>query len=372
MPVPSSIDDLSQTAGSNSPPGSESPTTADDYLRSYASFIALLRDGKGHADEAQVASAATCDIGAANSLFVEVTGTTTITSFGMTYNGPRFVRFSGVLTLTHNATSLILPGGANITTAAGDTAVVIPNAGTPNGWRVIAYQKVSLAPGAATSVSGTIAIANGGTGQTTASAAFDALKQAASETATGVVELATDAEAQAGTDTARAITAANLKAAQIQYDTAVTLTTQTSVDFTSIPSWAKRITVVFSGVSTNGTSPYIVQIGDAGGIETSSYLGSASTLSSSSANTAAFGGTGFVIGATAPTAATTIHGTLVLTLAGTGKWIATGIFGFSNGGAMALVGGEKTLSASPLDRVRLTTVGGTDQFDAGTVNVTWE
>lgn len=146
MPVPSSIDDLSQTANSNSPPGSENPNTADDYLRTYAAYIATLRDGKGHSDEVQVASAATADIGAANSLFVEITGTTTITSFGTTYNGPRFVRFSGALTLTHNASSLILPGGANITTVAGDACIVIPNAASPSGWRVVNYQRLDIAP----------------------------------------------------------------------------------------------------------------------------------------------------------------------------------------------------------------------------------
>lgn len=143
MPVPSSISDLSQTAGSNNPPGSESPTTADDYLRTYASFIATLRDGKGHSAEVDLASAATCDIGGQNSLFVRVTGTTTITSFGTTYNGPRFLRFAGALTLTHNASTLILPGAANITTAAGDACLAVPISG---GWYVSEYRKASGYP----------------------------------------------------------------------------------------------------------------------------------------------------------------------------------------------------------------------------------
>jgi hypothetical protein len=136
MPVPSAISDLSQTAASNSPAGSESPTTLDDYQRAHASFIALLRDGKGFTTEATVASAATADIGAANSLFVQITGTTTITSFGTTYNGPRFLRFAAALTLTHGA-ALILPGSANILTAAGDTCIVVPEAAA---WRVVSYQ----------------------------------------------------------------------------------------------------------------------------------------------------------------------------------------------------------------------------------------
>jgi hypothetical protein len=88
-----------------------------------------------------LASATTTDIGAQNSVFLNITGTTTITSFGTNYNGPRYVRFDGALTLTHNATTLILPGAANITTAAGDSAIVVPSGSPANGWRVAGYQK---------------------------------------------------------------------------------------------------------------------------------------------------------------------------------------------------------------------------------------
>jgi hypothetical protein len=135
MPVPSSIADLSQTAGSNYPAGSESPITTDDYLRTHAAFIAMLRDGKGISDPVTLASAATTDIGAQNSMFVEVTGTTTITSLGTTYNGPRFLRFTGSLLLTHNATTLNLNGGANITTYERDLFLAMPNS-AGNGWDV--------------------------------------------------------------------------------------------------------------------------------------------------------------------------------------------------------------------------------------------
>jgi hypothetical protein len=91
------------------------------------------------APEVDVASAATTDIGAANSSNIRITGTTTITSFGSALNGVRrHVRFAAALTLTHNASSLILPGGANITIAAGDTAVAI-SLGSGN-WVVVNYQ----------------------------------------------------------------------------------------------------------------------------------------------------------------------------------------------------------------------------------------
>lgn len=164
MPLPSSINDLSQTAGSNSPSGSEAPSLIDDYLRTYAAYIAQHRDGKGYALEATVASAATCDIGAANSLVVQITGTTGITSFGTTYSGPRIVRFAAALTLTNSA-SLVLPGAANITTAAGDFLIAVPNGNPASGYRVLAYTPAALAPGG---VSGVVPVANGGTGQTTA------------------------------------------------------------------------------------------------------------------------------------------------------------------------------------------------------------
>lgn len=145
MPLPSSINDLSQTAGSNSPSGSEAPSLIDDYLRTYAAFIAQHRDGKGFALEATVASAATCDIGAANSLVVQITGTTGVTSFGTTYSGPRIVRFAAALTLTHSA-SLVLPGAANITTAAGDFLIAVPNGNPASGYRVVGYHRAAGLP----------------------------------------------------------------------------------------------------------------------------------------------------------------------------------------------------------------------------------
>lgn len=96
-----------------------------------------------YAQEVSLASAGTTDLGTYPSASVTVTGTTTITSFGSTATtgAIRFIEFSGALTLTHNATSLIIPGGANITTAAGDCAIV-RHEGSGN-WRVLHYQKAT-------------------------------------------------------------------------------------------------------------------------------------------------------------------------------------------------------------------------------------
>src|SRR5262245_24238381 len=94
---------------------------------------------------ADVASATTCDIGAAASNSVRITGTTTITGLGTITSGTmRFIRFAGALTLTHNATSLIIPGGASITTAAGDCAIA-QSLGSGN-WAILAYQAAAGSP----------------------------------------------------------------------------------------------------------------------------------------------------------------------------------------------------------------------------------
>jgi hypothetical protein len=88
-----------------------------------------------------VASATTCDIGAAQAAKIIVSGTTPITSLGTTAHKRRFVKFTGALTLTHNATSLILPGGASIATAVGDTAVFLSD--SSGNWTCWLYQKAN-------------------------------------------------------------------------------------------------------------------------------------------------------------------------------------------------------------------------------------
>lgn len=100
-------------------------------------------------DEAQssnIASASTTSIGsAATGNYINITGTTTITSFGTNTAGMRRVlKFAGALTLTHNASSLILPTGANITTAAGDCATFIGE-GSSN-WRCVNYMRADGRP----------------------------------------------------------------------------------------------------------------------------------------------------------------------------------------------------------------------------------
>jgi hypothetical protein len=101
-----------------------------------------LRDGKGFSNPVTIASATTIDIGGQNSQFVEISGTSTITGLGATYNGPRYLRFTGALLLTHNATTLNLPGGASITTVAGDSCIAVPNIAL-SGWNVLSFNRAA-------------------------------------------------------------------------------------------------------------------------------------------------------------------------------------------------------------------------------------
>lgn len=99
---------------------------------------------EGVVSEATVASASTCDILGAGSEFIAISGTTTITSFGTGVDSKRFVRATGAFKITHNATSLICPGGYDITTAAGDTFIVISDASS--NCRIYAYSRNANVP----------------------------------------------------------------------------------------------------------------------------------------------------------------------------------------------------------------------------------
>lgn len=158
------------------------------------------------------------------------------------------------------------------------------------------------------------------------------------------------------------------RVAQLTLGTAVNTTSGTAIDFNSIPAWVKRIVMSFNGVSVSGTASLALQIGDAGGIETSGYTGGVgNTGGGVSANSTFYGLT------TALTAAATVDGAVTLTLlnASTALWSVTGNL-YVTGVTMCICGGSKALSAAPLDRVRLTTSNGTDTFDAGSVNILFE
>ena len=161
--------------------------------------------------------------------------------------------------------------------------------------------------------------------------------------------------------------AVNGVSSNIVAGTAVASTSGTSIDFTGIPSWVKRITVMFNGVSLSGSANGLVQIGS-GSVTTSGYL-SGATVQYVGAIEAANATNGYVVGLALSSRVT--HGSLVLTLISGNTWVASGSFGFSNAAGSATSGGTGVLSGA-LDRVRITTTNGTDTFDAGSINILYE
>jgi len=170
----------------------------------------------------------------------------------------------------------------------------------------------------------------------------------------------------AGTNT-QTLVAATGTLAPLIASTAVASTSGTSIDFTGIPSWVKRITVMFNGVSSSGTSSFLIQLGS-GSITNTGYI-STSILANTSNTTIGVSSTAgmamFTNGA-----ADIKSGSMVLHLISGNIWV-------SNHTAKALAtasifgGGDVTLSGV-LDRVRITTVNGTDTFDAGSINILYE
>ena len=145
--------------------------------------------------------------------------------------------------------------------------------------------------------------------------------------------------------------------------TAVASTSGTSIDFTGLPAWVKRITVMLSGVSLSGTSNFVIQIG-AGSVTTSGYV----STCNNGAGTNTSNTSGFLITVSAG-AADGAYGIAMLSTLGSNIWTQSGLI--SGGGALRSSSGGLTLGGT-LDRVRITTVNGTDTFDAGTINILYE
>ena len=146
-------------------------------------------------------------------------------------------------------------------------------------------------------------------------------------------------------------------------------TSGTSLDFTGIPTWARKITVMLSDVSTSGTDSVIVQLGTSSVVVTG-YLGATSANSSATASVALSSGFRFSFGAS-DVAAAVRHGQLSTSNITGNTWVASGVAALSDSAVTSTVAGTLALSGV-LTRVRVTTVGGTDTFDAGTVNIIYE
>ena len=151
--------------------------------------------------------------------------------------------------------------------------------------------------------------------------------------------------------------------------TSVASTSGTSIDFTSIPSWVKRITVMMNGVSLSGTADVLVQLGS-GSATTTGYAltyGYLFTASSAGVNSAATS----ISRAASINASTVLTGSATMNLLTNNTWCGTSILGSNSDKIITYSSGSIALSGV-LDRVRVTSSNGTDTFDAGSINILYE
>jgi hypothetical protein len=144
----------------------------------------------------------------------------------------------------------------------------------------------------------------------------------------------------------------------------------TSVNFTGIPSWVKRITVMFNGVSTNSTSAILMQLGDAGGVESTAYSSDGGLIGASNFASATSYTTGFGL-FTPNQNVNTYNGLFTFSQLSTNLWVMAGTYSLAGSANVGIAAGKKTLSDT-LTQFRITTVNGTDTFDAGTINISFE
>jgi len=288
------------------------------------------------------------------------------------------------ITLSTNITGVLKGNGTAISAASAGTDYQAPITLTTTG-----------TSGAATFISNTLNIpqysGGGGSGTVTSvglSGGTTGLTTTGSPiTTTGTITLGgTLAVASGGTGTATPSLVAGtnitsitgtwpnqtINASGITSGTAVTSTSGTSIDFTSIPSSAKRITILFQSVSTNGTSTVGVRLGT-GATPTYVTTGYASVGNSiagaavvSSTYTTLFG-----LGSGNQSAASIMNGHIILTNINGNSWISTGTTSQTNIDSTHIGNGSISLGAT-LTAVRITTVGGTNTFDAGTINILYE
>ena len=185
-------------------------------------------------------------------------------------------------------------------------------------------------------------------------------------------QLVVNAPAVAGTNTLT-LQAATATSAVNTLATAVASTSGTAIDFTSIPSWVKKVTVMFNGVSTNGSTAFLIQLGTgATPTYTTSGYSSYGVVLAATSMSGAVRTDGFPFGNTS-TSTNTYGGSIVLTNVNANLWSANGFVASAgtvgNGG---LLGAGSINLGALLTAVRIRATNGTDAFTAGTINILYE
>lgn len=185
----------------------------------------------------------------------------------------------------------------------------------------------------------------------------------------GSTGVTTPGVTNSGTDSAAIQTYGGVAMPRMVLSTAQNTTSGTAIDFTGIPSWVKRITVMFYNVSTSGTSAVIIQLGS-GSFTTTGYLGSASNAASGAAWTIGNFTAGLPTSVDSDAGRVRQGSTVIANVTGN-NWIATTSLSNSNAASYSVGAGSIGLGGA-LDRLRITTVSGADTFDAGSVNILYE
>jgi hypothetical protein len=278
-----------------------------------------------------------------------ITLTGTVTSSGsLTLGGA----LSGVsLTTQVTGTLPVANGGTGTTTSTGSGAVVLASGPT------VTLANATGLP-LTTGVTGTLPVANGGTGAATLTAnnvllgnGTSAVQAVAPGTSGNVLQ----SNGATWTSTAK-----------LTLETAQATTSGVSREYTGIPSWVKRITMLFSDVSTNGSSNLVVQVGSTT-YTTSGYDSVLLAINGASIGTAA-ATDGFLI-CTVPSTSS-VSGSIVITLLGSNTWVATVSNRYAAIAAQSSAG--RVVLSGTLDRIKLLTSNGTDVLNAGTINIIYE
>ena len=183
------------------------------------------------------------------------------------------------------------------------------------------------------------------------------------------IVLGTDGSTTIPTLSATTITGTSVRGG-ITSGTAVASTSGVAIDFTGIPSWVKRVTVMFQGVSTSGTSQLLIRLGTGSGptYVTTGYIGY--TFNTSSNAVAGTSVTSGVPISNSPASAGNYSGMATIATLGSNAWVATSYLGGDN--TQGTGGGGSISLGAVLTAVRITTVNGSDTFDAGSINILWE
>jgi hypothetical protein len=144
-------------------------------------------------------------------------------------------------------------------------------------------------------------------------------------------------------------------------------TSGTSIDFTSIPSWAKRITVLLNGISLSGTSQVLIQLG-AGSILTTGYASTSIRVNNTTSSSGGSSTSGFIVSCSSSAEVTS--GSMQIALISSNSWVSSHSGKCST--TICVFGGGNVSLSGALDRIRITSVNGTDTIDAGSINIMYE